>query len=174
MQGNLPVEPIIVASARKHGVRDDDMLHAFNNPIRAEDLDEGLTMLVGPDHAGNLLEVGRGRVRRWTRDRSRHAGPTEVPQVMPMPRTAKEIIDQADELAARFENHDPQPAEIKDAAPLRAVRQAFQARADAERILAEAVAVARGEGHSWAAIGAMVGTSGEAARQRYGHRAAAT
>jgi hypothetical protein len=87
---------------------------------------------------------------------------------MPMPRTAKEIIEQADELAARFENHDPQPAEIKDAASLRAVRQAFQARADAERNLAEAVAVARAEGHSWAVIGAMVGTSGEAARQRYG------
>ncbi len=84
-----------------------------------------------------------------------------------MPRTAKEIIDQADELAARFENHDPPPAEIKDAASLRSVRQAFQARADAERNLAEAVAVARAEGHSWAAIGAMVGTSGEAARQRY-------
>ena len=58
MQGNLPLEPIIVASARKHGVLDDDLLHAFNNPIRAEDLDEGLTMLVGPDRAGNLLEVG--------------------------------------------------------------------------------------------------------------------
>jgi hypothetical protein len=58
MQGNLPLEPVIAASARKHGVRDEDLLHAFNNPIRAEDLDEGLTMLVGPDHAGNLLEVG--------------------------------------------------------------------------------------------------------------------
>lgn len=85
-----------------------------------------------------------------------------------MPRTAKEIIEQADELAARFENHEPELAEIKDAAPLRAVRQAFRVRADAERHLAEAVAVARAEGHSWAAIGAMVGTSGEAARQRYG------
>lgn len=84
-----------------------------------------------------------------------------------MPRTAKEIIDQADELAARFELHDRRPAEIKDAGSLRAVRRAFQARADAERELVEAVAAARAEGHSWAAIGAMVGTSGEAARQRY-------
>lgn len=88
-----------------------------------------------------------------------------------MPRTAKEIIDQADQLAARFENHDPDVTEIKDAASLRAVRQAFKERAEAERDLAEAVAVARAEGHSWAAIGAMVGTSGEAARQRYGHAA---
>jgi hypothetical protein len=47
---------------------------------------------------------------------------------------------------------------------------AFQARADAERRLAEAVEVARDDGHSWSSIGAMVGTSGEAARQRYGQR----
>ena len=52
------MEPLIAASARKHGVSDNVILHAFNNPIRAEDLDEGLTMLVGPDHTGNLYEVG--------------------------------------------------------------------------------------------------------------------
>ena len=92
---------------------------------------------------------------------------------MPMPRTAKEILDQADELAARFEAHDPDLADVKDAASLRVVRLAFQARADAERRLADTVSVARAEGHSWAAIGAMVGTSGEAARQRYGERASA-
>lgn len=27
-------------------------------PIRAEDIDDGLTMLIGPDHAGNLYEIG--------------------------------------------------------------------------------------------------------------------
>jgi hypothetical protein len=85
-----------------------------------------------------------------------------------MPRTVAEILDQADELAARFEAHEPETDAIADAAALRAVRRAFQARADAERQLADAVSVARAEGHSWAAIGAMVGTSGEAARQRYG------
>jgi hypothetical protein len=87
---------------------------------------------------------------------------------MPMPRTTKEIIDQADELAARFEAHEPSPDEMEDAAALRAVRLAFQERATAEGRLADAVSVARAQGHSWAAIGAMVGTSGEAARQRYG------
>ena len=50
--------PLIADSARKHGVSDEDILHAFNNPIRVEDLDEGLIMLVGPDHAGNLYEIG--------------------------------------------------------------------------------------------------------------------
>jgi hypothetical protein len=52
------VEPLIAPSARKHGIPDDEVLHAFNNPLRAEDLDEGLTMLIGADHAGNLLEIG--------------------------------------------------------------------------------------------------------------------
>ncbi len=87
-----------------------------------------------------------------------------------MPRSAQEILDQADELAARFEDHDPGPGSVDDAGALRGLRAAFRNRADAEKQLAEAVAVARGEGHSWASIGAMVGTSGEAARQRYGQR----
>ena len=85
-----------------------------------------------------------------------------------MPRTVAEILEQADELAARFEAHEPDASGVNDAASLRAVRGAFQARAEAERLLANAVSVARAEGHSWATIGAMVGTSGEATRQRYG------
>lgn len=83
-----------------------------------------------------------------------------------MPRTAQEILDHADALAARFERAEP--ADVRDATALRAVRDAVLARADAERNLGDAVVRARHEGHSWAAIGAMVGTSGEAARQRYG------
>lgn len=85
-----------------------------------------------------------------------------------MPRTVQEILDQAEELATRFEQHEPVVANFKDATALRTVHAAFQFRADAERKLARAVAEARRDGHSWAAIGAMLGTSGEAARQRYG------
>ena len=84
-----------------------------------------------------------------------------------MPRTAQEILDSADDLARRFEQHQP-GNNARDAGALRAVRDAFLARADAERQLQAAVAQARRQRHSWAAIGAMVGTSGEAARQRYG------
>lgn len=51
-------QPRIVDSARKHGVSDETILHAFNNPILVEDLDEGMTMFIGPDRAGNLYEVG--------------------------------------------------------------------------------------------------------------------
>ena len=85
-----------------------------------------------------------------------------------MPRTAKEIFAQANELAARFEAVDPDPSAVREAGALRAVRLAFQARAEAEETLVHAVTAARDDGHSWASIGAMVGTSGEAARQRYG------
>ena len=85
-----------------------------------------------------------------------------------MPRTAQEIIDRANELIARFEEHEPADDDVKDAASLRTIRTAFQDRADAERRLEEAVALARDHGHSWASIGAMLGTSGEAARQRHG------
>lgn len=48
---------MILASARKHGVADDDILHAYRNPIRVFDLDD-LTMLIGPDQSARLLEVG--------------------------------------------------------------------------------------------------------------------
>lgn len=83
-----------------------------------------------------------------------------------MPRTAQEILDNADELAARFEQIEPD--DLRDATALRTVREAFLARAETERVLSNAVVKARHDGHSWASIGAMVGTSGEAARQRYG------
>jgi hypothetical protein len=51
-------DPIVAGSAHKHGIVDDDILHPFNNPIRIEDLDEELFMLIGADRAGNLLEIG--------------------------------------------------------------------------------------------------------------------
>lgn len=51
------MNPVILAAARKHGVEDDDMLHAYRNPIRVFDLDD-LTMLVGPSESGALLEIG--------------------------------------------------------------------------------------------------------------------
>lgn len=54
----MGAQPIVADSARKHGVSDDDMVHAFNNPVRAYELDEGLTLLIGPSLAGQVLEVG--------------------------------------------------------------------------------------------------------------------
>ncbi len=50
--------PLIAPSAYKHGVKESTILHAFNNPIRSEDLEEGMVMLIGADPAGNLYELG--------------------------------------------------------------------------------------------------------------------
>ena len=97
----------------------------------------------------------------------RESVPFDLELVPALPRTAQEILDHADELAARFETHEPGD-DIHEATELRLFREAFVARADAERALGEAVVRARHDGHSWASIGAMVGISGEAARQRYG------
>jgi len=51
------MDPVILESARKHGISDDDMLHAYRNPIRVFVLDD-LVMLIGGDEAGRFLEVG--------------------------------------------------------------------------------------------------------------------
>jgi hypothetical protein len=47
----------ILDSARKHGHADEDILHAASYPLRIYDLDD-MRMIIGPDRAGNLLEVG--------------------------------------------------------------------------------------------------------------------
>ncbi len=51
------MDPVILASARKHGVLDTDMLHAYRHPIRVFQVDD-LVMMIGADAAGRLLEVG--------------------------------------------------------------------------------------------------------------------
>lgn len=51
------MDPVILTSARRHGIIDDDMLHAYRHPIRVFDRDD-LTMLIGADTAGRLLEIG--------------------------------------------------------------------------------------------------------------------
>jgi len=44
--------------ARKHGVTDADMWHAARTAVRRVELDEELTMLIGPAADGALLEIG--------------------------------------------------------------------------------------------------------------------
>lgn len=51
------MEVVILPSARKHGIADDDILHAYYNSIFSFMFDAH-TMLIGPDMSGNLLEVG--------------------------------------------------------------------------------------------------------------------
>lgn len=46
-------------SARRHGVPDEDMLHAIHHSMVVDDLgeDPDRWLVIGPDPAGNLLEV---------------------------------------------------------------------------------------------------------------------
>ena len=89
-----------------------------------------------------------------------------------MPRSVEEILQHADELAARFENYEPHPGDELDPAAVAALRSAVMERAEAERHLIEAVRQARAAALSWSVIGALVGTSGEAVRQRYSSKVA--
>ncbi|MGC9221838.1 MAG: hypothetical protein ACP5H2_10895 [Solirubrobacteraceae bacterium] len=46
-------------SARRHGVADEDILHAIDHALAFEDAgeDPDRWLFIGPDRAGNLLEV---------------------------------------------------------------------------------------------------------------------
>lgn len=92
-----------------------------------------------------------------------------------MPRTLAQLLDAGvsnDELAgflASDEFYDQVDTTAgKDGAPLRDVRRAFEDMVAAQARLHAAVTAARASGCSWALIGSYLGTSGEAARQRYG------
>ncbi|HLF43426.1 MAG TPA: hypothetical protein VJA46_07860 [Acidimicrobiia bacterium] len=84
-----------------------------------------------------------------------------------MPRSIQEILDQADELAKRFEEYEPGEG---DQVPVEEylLRRAALARARSEREIVDAVTVARSSGISWNKIGEILGTSAQAAQQRYG------
>ena len=84
-----------------------------------------------------------------------------------MPRTIQEILDHADDLAKKFEDFDPADGTERPVAEYLLQRAAL-ARARTERQIVEAVEAARVDGISWAKIGALLGTSAQAAQQRYG------
>ena len=92
--------------------------------------------------------------------------------VMTMPRSVDDILKHADELAARFEDCDPDPSHELNPDAVHLLRQAVQERSEAERHIAEAIRKAREVGMSWSVIGAFVGTTGEAVRPRYGGKTA--
>jgi hypothetical protein len=83
-----------------------------------------------------------------------------------MPRTIQEILDHADELAERFENHEPGDGDERPVEEYMLERAAL-GRARSERQVIEAVIAARAAGASWQRIGNLLGTSAQAAQQRY-------
>jgi hypothetical protein len=83
-----------------------------------------------------------------------------------MPRSIQEILDHADELAARFERYEPDRAHERPVEEYLLERAVID-RARSERQIIDAVTAARGVGLSWQRIGRLLGTSAQAAQQRY-------
>lgn len=84
-----------------------------------------------------------------------------------MPKSIQEILDHADELAQRFEDYDPEPGDERPVEEYLLERAAL-ARARGERQIVDAVTAARAKDVSWQRIGELLGTSAQAAQQRYG------
>jgi hypothetical protein len=87
-----------------------------------------------------------------------------------MRRNLEALIANADALAEQFESYEPKGEDF-DAPlpPLMAVKLAAFKRDAAEKELAAAVEAAREQKISWRRLGEAIGTTGEAARQRYTH-----
>jgi hypothetical protein len=84
-----------------------------------------------------------------------------------MPRSIQEILDHADELAKRFEDYEPDPSDERPVEEYLLERAAL-ARARSERQIVDAITAARANSVSWQRIGELLGTSAQAAQQRYG------
>lgn len=84
-----------------------------------------------------------------------------------MPRSIQEILDHGDELASRFEEYDPKAGDERVVEEYLLERATID-RARSERRIVDAVVAARGKGLSWQRIGDILGTSAQAAQQRYG------
>ena len=84
-----------------------------------------------------------------------------------MPRSIQGILEHAEELARQFEGYEPSDAD-EVLVEEYMLRRAALARARCEGQTVEAVAAARTKGITWSRIGEMLGTSPQAAQQRYG------
>ena len=73
----------------------------------------------------------------------------------------------ADELAKRFEDYEPTESEERPVEEYLLERAVLE-RARSERQILDAVVAARAAGIPWVRIGELLGTSAQAAQQRYG------
>ncbi|MEV0893567.1 hypothetical protein [Promicromonospora sp. MEB111] len=51
-------EPVILEPAHRHGVAEEDILHALRFELHHVVQEDGMVMFVGPDQQGVLIEVG--------------------------------------------------------------------------------------------------------------------
>ncbi len=86
---------------------------------------------------------------------------------MPHTRTKPTAAEQPEATEKWLDNLDPAQLDFRDASHVRAIIAAAGARATAEENLRRAVADARAAGDSWTVIGAALGTSKQAAHERF-------
>jgi FAD/FMN-containing dehydrogenase len=92
---------------------------------------------------------------------------------MTMPRTREQLQQAAADAEQWLDSLDPAAIALPDAdaSRLRRIVAAVRAAATSQVELADAVADAREHGHPWTQIAAMLGTSRQAAQERYGEPA---
>jgi len=141
----------IADSARRHGVEDPDIEHAVHNAIRVLDQHD------------RSLYIGADRTSTYD----------DRPEEMTMPRTQAQLQQAADDAERWLESLDPAAiaSPEADASRLRRISSAVKAAAASQAELVAAVAAAREHGHTWTQIATMLGTSRQAAQERYGQPA---
>jgi hypothetical protein len=92
---------------------------------------------------------------------------------MTMPRTREQLQQAAEDTERWLDSLDPADIALPgaDASRLRRIGAAVRATAAIQVELADAVADAREHGHTWNQIAAVLGTSRQAAQERYGEPA---
>ena len=114
-------------------------------------MDDDLIMMIGPDSAGSLLEVGVLGMNGETQ----------------MRRTEDEIKRAAKRFDRLADDLDPATTDVLRTEDLREVAAASEAVRANESQLREAVEIARAHGRSWNEIAVALGVSRQAARQRF-------
>jgi len=92
---------------------------------------------------------------------------------MTMPRTQEQLQQAAEDAQRWLDSLDPAAiASLEaDASWLRRIGDAVRAAAASQAQLGDAVTAAREHGHTWTQIATMLGTSRQAAQERYGQPA---
>lgn len=166
----------IAGSARKHGIADADVLHAWRNVYAAAEQEydgEIRIIAVGLARNGAFLELVLVPADEPTRiihaDNARQTFLSRLqPEAMTMAKTTAH--DEATATEAWLDNLDASKLDFRDATHIRRIIAANEGVTAAESRLREAVADARAAGDSWVMIGAALGVTRQAAQQRFGAR----
>ena len=163
----------IEASARKHGVSDDDMLHALRHHLASlrDRRRRGHDVHRSVDERRAVGGRCRDRRRRHCGD-PRHAGPAKVPETIgeAMSSTREQRATNLERWANDVDSDDLREV---DTDALRQIVDLVDQRRQVDDELDSAVRAARIAHRSWSEIGAMLGVSKQAAQRKYGNKTVA-